>query len=43
VFVSENLIQNLLIFSDWMGLNIFGLSWFGVGEFAIDMILLGGM
>jgi hypothetical protein len=43
VFVSENLVQNLLMFLGGMGFSIFGLSWFGVGECALDMMLLEGM
>jgi hypothetical protein len=43
MFVSENLIRNFLMFSGGMVFSIFSSSWFGVGECALDMMLLEGM
>jgi hypothetical protein len=43
MFVSENLILNLLMFSGGMGFSIFCLSWFGMDECALDMMFLGIM
>jgi hypothetical protein len=43
VLFSENLIQNWLMFSIGMGLNIFGLLEFGVGICFLDIMLLGGI
>jgi hypothetical protein len=42
VFCSENLIQNVLIFSDGMGFNILGLL-SGVGVCFFAIMLLGGI
>jgi hypothetical protein len=43
LFVSENLMQNLLIFSGGRGFNILGLLLFSMGVGFFDMMLLGGM
>jgi hypothetical protein len=42
VFCSENLIQNILIFSGGMGFNILGLL-SGVGVYFFAIMLLGGV
>jgi hypothetical protein len=42
VFCSENLIQNMLIFSGGMGFNILGLL-FSVGVCFFAIMLLGGI
>jgi hypothetical protein len=42
VFCSENLIQNLLMFSSGMGFNILGLL-FSVGLCFFAIMLLGGI
>jgi hypothetical protein len=43
VFVSENLMQNLLMFYSGMGFSILGVLLFGVGVCFFAMMLLGGM
>jgi hypothetical protein len=43
VLLSENLIQNWLIFSSGMGLRIFGLLGFGVERCFLDIMWLGGI
>jgi hypothetical protein len=43
VLVSENLIQNWLIFLSGMGFSIFGLLEVGVGICFLDIKLLGGI
>jgi hypothetical protein len=43
VFVSENFIRNLLMFSGGMGFSIFGLLLFGMGKCVLAMMQLGGM
>jgi hypothetical protein len=42
VFVSENLIRNMFIFSGGMGFSILGLL-FGAGVCVFDTMLLGGI
>jgi hypothetical protein len=43
VFVSENLMRNMLMFSGRMGFSIFGLLLFVVSMCSLDMMLLGGI
>ena len=42
VFFSENVMQNLLIFSDGMGFSILGLLLLVFSAGIFDMMLLGG-
>jgi hypothetical protein len=43
MFVSENLIQNLLMFSGRMEFNIFGVLELDVSKCVFDIMLLGGI
>jgi hypothetical protein len=43
VFVSKNLMQNMLMFLGGMGFSILGLFMFDAGAHFFDIILLGGM